>query len=96
MKFSISDKHLDHAEVYFTRPALFYLAASMCWLWLESDDKFSAFDAMWLPGMIALGVYWNFAAPAQGNRRLYQWLTYFIPILIAFLGLIIWYMFLLA
>lgn len=76
--------------MYFTRPVIFYLAAAMCWLWFDPDTQFSFIDAMWLPAMIGLGVFWKFAAPASANRSLYQWLTYFIPIGLAALGVFIW------
>jgi hypothetical protein len=91
MKFSISDESLDNLVMYFTRPVVFYLAAAMCWLWLDHENDFSYTDALWFPGMVVLGIFWRFGAPAQANRSRYQWLTYFIPIGLAALGVTIWY-----
>jgi hypothetical protein len=90
MKFSITDESLDTLVMYFTRPVVFYLAAAMCWLWLQPEDKFGYADTLWLPAMIVLGLFWKFAAPAQANRPQYQWLVYFIPIGLATLGVLSW------
>jgi hypothetical protein len=90
MGFGISDERLDKVVMYFTRPVVFYLAAAMCWLWVEPENNFDYADLLWLPAMIALGVFWKFAAPAQANRARYQWLTYYIPIGLAVLGVTLW------
>ena len=90
MNSPISDASLDKVVMYFTRPVVFWLAAAMCWLWIYPEDNFTYMDALWLPAMVVLGVFWKFAAPAQANRLRYQWLTYYIPIGLAALGVAGW------